>query len=435
MNIAERLKDFFTSAEAKERKRKLLSASEVFCMAPWIQLHAQTNGKVSPCCMSFVTGGNELGDLRENPDLRESWNSKNMKQLRQNMLQGKKSSICTHCYEYEKVGKFSERMQYNRDFKNEYPRITATLADGTFKKLSVPVIDIRFSNKCNYKCRICDSDYSTLWYDEEKKIGRAGRLAPLTSKENKVANDELAFWQSYQSLLPEVKRLHFAGGEPLFMDEHYQTLEHLIAIGKTDVALSYNTNFSTLRYKQYNVVELWNKFKKVDVWASLDGMDERGDYQRKGQRWKTIEENIRMVKQQCPSVIFGVNATVSIFNVLHIPSFYKYLVEQQLVLPERMNLYLLFSPEYFNITNLTPALKQKAVQQFEELERSYLNTLPDSANIKNHIQAVITYMQSAEGNAQKEFQHWVKAVDNSREENFVSTFPELEEMMAENQFA
>jgi MoaA/NifB/PqqE/SkfB family radical SAM enzyme len=396
-------------------------------MAPWIQLHAQTNGKVAPCCMSSIHGGNELGDLRENPNLEDAWNSDNMKQLRLNMLSGKKSSICTHCYDYEKVGKFSERMQYNKDYRRHYSKVTATLKDGSLKDLNVPLIDIRFSNKCNYKCRICDSVYSSRWYDEEIKTGKIPGLP--STKEMKIASDETKFWESYLRFLPKVQRLHFAGGEPLFMDEHYKALEHLIEIGNTDTVLSYNTNFSTLRYKKYNVVELWNKFKKVDVWASLDDMGDAGDYQRKGQKWSKIEENIRTVQRECPSVLFGVNVTVSIFNILHVPAFYKYMVQNKFVEPGRMNLYLLFDPPYMNITNLPPAIKQKAVEQFEELEKNFLSTSPDASNIRNHINAVITYMMSGQGSGQKEFQHWINAIDAIREEKFVSTFPELAELM------
>src|ERR1051325_9408309 len=111
-----------------------------------------------------------------------------------------------------------------------------------------------------------------------------------------MAGDEEKFWESYERLLPHVGRMHFAGGEPLVMDEHYRVLDYLISIGKTDVTLSYNTNFSMLRYKKYNIVELWNKFKRVEVWASLDGMGEQGDYHRKGQRRHKIEENIRTVQ-------------------------------------------------------------------------------------------------------------------------------------------
>jgi hypothetical protein len=245
----------------------------------------------------------------------------------------------------------------------------------------------------------------------------------------KVSNDEDAFWQSYTSLLGDVKRLHFAGGEPLFMDEHYKALEHLISIGKTDVTLSYNTNFSTLRYKKYDVVSMWNKFETVDVWASLDGMGAQGDYQRKGQKWEKIEENIRTIQRDCTSLLFGVNVTVSMLNILHIPDFYRYMVEQKLVEPQRLNLYLLFDPSYMNITNLPLAIKQKAIKQFEALDRDFLNTLPNPEHIRNHIAAVVNFMMGEQGNELDSFRHWIGAVDHVRNEDFIATFPELASLM------
>src|SRR5687767_401307 len=116
----------FSISHIAARNSKLVTTSEVFCMAPWIQLHAQTNGKIAPCCMSSVHDGNELGDLRENPNLADAWNSENMKKLRVNMMAGKKSSICTHCYDYEKVGRASERMEYNTLYRRYFSRIDAT---------------------------------------------------------------------------------------------------------------------------------------------------------------------------------------------------------------------------------------------------------------------------------------------------------------------
>lgn len=408
---------------------KLLEKSDVFCMAPWIQLHAQTNGKVAPCCMSFIESNNEIGDLRDNPDLKDAWNSANMKELRLNMLKGKKSMICTHCYNYEKVKKNSERMYYNKEYKRHYSRVINTAKDGTVKTTSVPLIDIRFSNKCNYKCRICDSVYSSLWYDEEKKIDKTPGLP--STKEMNVSDDMLRFWESYKHFLHGVERLHFAGGEPLIMDEHYKTLEYLISIGRTNITLSYNTNFSTLTYKHYDIISLWNKFEKVDVWASLDGMGKKGDYQRKGQRWQKIEENIRRIQNESTTVLFGINVTVSVFNILDIPEFYKYMVDNKFVQPDRMNLYLLFSPSYFNVTNLTSTLKEKAKLKLGQFEKEYVDSLSNNSNIKNHLGAVINYMLSANDNKQDEFRHWVTQVDKIRNENFISVFPELEDMLNE----
>lgn len=424
MKIAQKIKHFILDPSGK--RKALLDNSKVFCMAPWIQLHAQTNGKVAPCCMSSIKNGNEIGDLNINPSLLDSWNSENMKKLRLDMLSGNKNSICDNCYDYEKLGRSTERHYYNRDFQSYFSRVKDTNSDGAVNNNTVPIIDIRFSNKCNYKCRICNSDYSTLWYDEEIKLGKS--VNPL-SKEIKVAANEIKFWESFKALLPTVKRLHFAGGEPLFMDEHYATLEHLITIGNKNVNLTYNTNFSTLRYKRYNVVDLWKNFRQVDIWASLDGMGPQGDYQRKGQKWETIEENIRIIQQECENVVFGVNVTVSIFNIMHIPDFFKYLVEHKLVKPERVNLYPLMYPQHFCVDNLQPELKVQATELHRNFEKNYLQNNPKYENIANHYNAIITLMNANDRQAKLAFKQAIESVDTIREEDFKTTFPELKSML------
>jgi MoaA/NifB/PqqE/SkfB family radical SAM enzyme len=430
MSIRNKIDALFTPRVS--RKGRLFEQSKVFCMSPWIQLHAQTNGKVSPCCMSSVADGNEIGDLKLNPDLSASWNSDNMKKIRRNMLHGEKSSICSNCYKYEELGKFSERMQYNKDFRHYYPRVESTQPDGALPDPSVPIIDIRFSNKCNYKCRICSSEYSTLWLEDEIKAGLA---APHQVKEKRAASDDLAFWESFKKLLPTVKRLHFAGGEPLFMEEHYQVLEYLISIGKTDVNLTYNTNLSTLRFKRHNVIDYWRQFRQVDIWASLDGMGPQGDYQRKGQKWAGIEDNIRAIQAACPNVFFGVNITTSILNIFHIPDFYRHLVDHGFVKPDRVNLYLLFYPDCFAITNLTPALKQKVMALYDRFSKEYLDKIHDSKKTKDHVAAVLNLMNSKQDALLYAFYDKITRVDHIREEDFLAIYPELKEMFNSQEVA
>lgn len=421
MNFQELLKNKFTALFPSNRGEKNLVHSKVFCMAPWIQLHATPEGEVTPCCMSAYKGDN-VGSLRQNSNLLAAWNSEKMKRFRLNMLEGKKNSICSNCYSHEDLGKFSDRMQYNRDYANYYNRITTTLPDGTVQDSSIPVLDIRFSNKCNYKCRICNINNSSLLYEEALKLGQ---VKPGTPKEIKAASDETVFWESYKDLLPGVKRLHFAGGEPLMMDEHYQALEHLIAIGNTDLTLSYNTNFSTLRYKRHDIINLWNQFRQVDVWASLDAMGEQGDYQRKGQRWKEIEENIHILQKKATTVLFGIDATVSVFNIFHIPAYYKYLVENKLVAIDRLNLYYLHDPDYFSVTNLTPHLKQNAIELYQNFSAGFLQQLSGTERIKEHCAALIKYMLSENLNKRIEFKNRISEIDELRNEKFTSVFPEL----------
>jgi len=404
-------------------KKNLLDKSNVFCMAPWIQLHAQTNGHVAPCCMADAVLGRETGDLNDNANLSQQWNSSKMQELRKNMLMGVASPICASCYKYESHGKVSERMNYNRDHKRKVSRLLMTSESGYLEEQSIPILDLRFSNKCNYKCRICNSEYSTLWYEEELKVGNCYGQAPVKEKLITIKQDEL--WQSLEEKLHAVEQIHFAGGEPLFMDEHYRVLEKLIELGNTDVVLTYNSNFSTLRYKKYDVIELWRKFKRVDLWASLDGMGEKGDYQRKGQKWHKIEDNFREVMRQCTNVQMGVNVTVSVFNVFDVCDFYKYMVQNKFVKPERMNLYSLFGPECFSIVQLSSELKQKAAERIDYFLQHEIQHIENHENFKNHLLSVRTYLFSEQGNMQHVLRERVAAVDALREENFVDVFPEL----------
>jgi len=428
MGISAIFKKFITGTSSEQKE---VPRSNTFCMAPWIQLHAQTHGEVMPCCVSQYKGA-PVFDLRKNPRLEEAWNSTEMKALRKRMLRGEKSKICEDCYEHETLGKYSDRLQYNRDYKEYSGRVDSTLPDGTVTEQSIPLLDIRFSNVCNYKCRICNSSNSSLLHTEDLKLGK---ISPAQPKIMKAANDESAFWDSFQRLLPDVKKLHFAGGEPFFIEEHYKTLEQFISKGRTDVVLSYNTNFSTLEFKGYNLVAMWRNFRRVEIWASLDDMGARGDYQRKGQQWEKVEENIRKLQQYCPHVLFGIDITVSIFNILYIPKYYRYLVESGLVNAGRVNLYFLRAPEYLCVTNLTPQLKRQAAESYNGFISECLDKAEERKKIKEQAAALIRFMQSAQTEKQREFAKRISEADELRNEKFSDIFPELSAMMELSQQA
>lgn len=406
----------------KFRNHPNINKSKVFCMSPWIQLHAQTNGFVGPCCMASMNESNKLSDLNDNPNLKEAWNSDKMRELRVNMLNGIKSSICDNCYKYEELGHESERMKYNRDYVDKSDRVFKMSKDG-FVEQPILLLDLRYSNKCNYKCRICDSSYSSLWYEDEQKLGKTPQL-PSQKKMHLLLKqgDDIS---SMHDTLQNVIKIHFAGGEPLIMDEHYDVLKRLLEMHRNNVTLSYNTNFSTLKYKNVNIVELWKKFDKVDVWASLDGMGARGDYMRKGQRWNTIEENIQTFFKEVPNGLLGVNITVSLLNVFHIPDFVQYLIQQLKIHPQRINLYLLFGPHYYSLIQLPIDLKQKAEAVLLRFKNEYLSNLDGGNHLSGHIDMVINHLNSEQGNELDKFLYWTQKIDELRGENFVEVFPEL----------
>ena len=76
-------------------KETLLTESETFCMFPWVHLNATPKGDIYPCCSNDYS--NPIGNARD-MSLQEAFNTDYMKELRLNMLAGKKTDICNFCY-------------------------------------------------------------------------------------------------------------------------------------------------------------------------------------------------------------------------------------------------------------------------------------------------------------------------------------------------
>ena len=74
-----------------DKHQDLLTTDPHFCMLPWIHLHAFPDGRAYPCCMSEYNLPS--GDLKKET-MKDVWNSKSMKDMRLNMLNGKPSKEC-----------------------------------------------------------------------------------------------------------------------------------------------------------------------------------------------------------------------------------------------------------------------------------------------------------------------------------------------------
>ena len=236
------------------------------------------------------------------------------------------------------------------------------------------------------------------------------------------SNDKL-----YDQFLPhfkDIETFYFAGGEPLLTDKHYDILEHLIEIKKTDVKLFYNTNLSTLFYKNKSVVDLWNHFSKVTVSASLDSWGDRAEYIREGTDWMLIKNNIKTIKQQTPHVNLQTNTVVSIFNVLTLQDFFEHLFQENLFDPSTIeaNFYNLVDPYYYSMQILPEDLKIKTIDKLKSSNLPY--------HINRKLSDTIRYIQTSQynNNLHRNFIKVTDHYDGIRNRKLLDTFPELTEL-------
>jgi len=230
--------------------------------------------------------------------------------------------------------------------------------------------------------------------------------------------------------MDHVEEIYFAGGEPLIMDEHYYILEKLIARGRRDVKIRYNTNLLKIRYRHWDNLELWSNFDRVDIMASLDAMGARAEYIRSGTVWSSIDANIRRLIAS-PNVTFHVQPTIQVLNILHPPDFIDYLFACGL---ETHLLHLnnvLTSPRQYHINTLDADHKAMVADRLS----AHVHSIADQHTaqyLRSSYDSIISYMHTRSERTATEwasihhsFVEQTTGLDKLRSEDFLSTFPEL----------
>lgn len=309
------------------------------CIAPWIHLHTWPNKNVFPCCMTSMH--DVVGNLGTQT-LEEIWNSPKMRQLRLDMLADKENDMCKRCWVQERSGHPTMRTMLNREFEHLLNRWDETKPDGSAEYAPV-YWDFRFSNICNMRCRSCGPQLSSGWYEDTKK-----RWGKLPSDVADLTDRTPELWDQLEPLFETVEEIYFAGGEPLIMEEHYRILKRLDQMGRHDVRLKYNTNFSKMRYKSLDAIEMWNRFESVEIGASLDSWGSRAEYIRKGTVWPETVANIERLKCEAPSVKFFISCTVGTQNVLSLTEYIELAVDSGWIEPGGFHINPIQDPVHLN---------------------------------------------------------------------------------------
>ncbi len=404
-----------------ERQKELLIKSDTFCMLPWMHLHAYPDGRAYPCCFGFDRY--PVGDFNKN-SLKEVFNNDKMKEMRRNMLAGKKCKQCVKCYDQEDSGFFSLRLSSNKHFGHNINLVDSTQADGT-ADFVMKYWDIRFSNICNFACRSCGTWFSSNWYEDHIKINGG---PPNHAKIMKVGRKADDMWEQVLENIDHAEQFYFAGGEPLIMEEHYRILKELDKRKAYHIRLIYNTNFSRLKFKDMDVLELWNKFDSVSVGASLDAEGPRAELMRTGTKWEETVKNRKRMIEVCPNVDFYISSTVSLPNAFHVADFHRNWVEQGLIKPQDFNYNLLQMPTWQRLDILPLEYKE----QIKEKYTTHLEWLKEQDHLtrasKGYESALDWMFKKDNTKHLPWFFERTKKYDEVRNEKFTDVFPEWKEL-------
>jgi len=322
------------------------------------------------------------------------------------------------------------RNSFNKRFGHHISRVDNTESNGHLEELTLSYWDIRFSNLCNFRCRSCGHIFSSNWYDDQLKLiemngGNAEKFKKRSARIEYAGRTQLDVWEQLEPHLDYVEHIYFAGGEPLIMEEHYRILDALLKKGKNNVRLTYNTNFSELRYRKQNVLELWNEFTDVCVGASLDAMGPLAELVRKGTVWAKTERNREEMLRICPHVDFYISPTLSVMNALQLPSFHRDWVAKGFLKPQDLHVNILQDPPFFRI-DILPFQYKLDIQELYLEHIKWLTPLDRLKRATTGFESAINFMM-ADDKSHLIPQFWDRTnkMDTIRGEKLLDVVPQL----------
>ncbi len=388
--------------------------TDTFCVLPFTHLSTRPDGAITPCCRSRDTLGN-IKDMT----FEEAWNSERQQQLRKDLLSGVRNKHCFQCWDMEDQGSVSMRQSMNKT--REYMIPDSCTAEMPFV---VPVLELKMSNMCNFRCRTCKPDLSTTWLKDWNAVKHEYESLDLqndTKRQTNFDNDQ--FVEDIVKLAPTIEIVEFAGGEPLMDPLHYKVL-HALEPFASNITVKYSTNLSKVKFGKFDTIASWAKFRKVDLSLSIDGHPELNNYIRTESDTDVLAENLKLVRAELGDKYDGRAALCySAWNVFGLPESYEYF-ERVLDTPVHGN--IAWDPIFINPQVLPQELKQKATLKYKK----YLNTIEPKGERNKRIHRFINQNLNFL-NAKDESQHFeqfirfTKTLDRTRSTNMIEVIPEF----------
>lgn len=287
-------------------KIKPSEGNKTFCMAPWRHTYLSPQSERRMCCASTEPAQNFTqyidtaeGSNTYNPmSLQEHWNSDHMKSIRRRMMAGDELEECKVCND-KLLHTTVYRDYFNSMFGKDIDQAFEMTKPDGHTDMETVSFDYRFSNLCNFKCRMCGSMLSSQWEAEERKhnFSAIDENLWMHATVKKQIQDftknvvEKEFSDAIERKI--IEEIYWVGGEPLMYEEHWKYMKRIVDIEHgQSVHARYNTNLSRIKYKGIDLFQdILTNFKSWQICASIDGTGDIGEWIRTGLDYNKFIEN------------------------------------------------------------------------------------------------------------------------------------------------
>ena len=287
-----------------------MNKPDTLCLAPWTHTYLSPQTERRLCCASREPAQNfrqyidtESGTGKYIPiTLDEHWNGEHMRSVRRRMMAGEILPECEICND-KLLNTSVYRSYFDSLFGHKYLQVVNTTDETGFTSMKPVSWDYRFTNLCNFKCRMCGDMLSSSWETEQRQHNmidwsnpKNNWMQPVIKKQIEEFQDtqiEAEFSQAVEE--HRVEEVYWVGGEPLMYEQHWRYMKRIVELGDgPNVYARYNTNLSRVDYKGINLYrDILSRIRDWQICASLDGTGPIGEYIRSGLNYDAWLANFR----------------------------------------------------------------------------------------------------------------------------------------------
>jgi hypothetical protein len=272
---------------------------DTLCLAPWTHTYLSPQTERRMCCASREPAQNfqqyidtAAGTGQYIPiTLDQHWNSDHMRSVRRRMMAGETLPECEVCNN-RLLNTDVYRDYFWSLFNHKYSQVINSTDETGYTTMQPVSWDYRFSNLCNFKCRMCGDMLSSAWETEQRQHNM---IDWSNSKNNWMLPEVKAEISKFQDTQIEaefaaaveqhrVEEIYWVGGEPLMYEQHWRYMKRIVELGDgPKLYARYNTNLSRVEYRGINLYrDILVNIRDWQIGASLDATGPIGEYIRTG---------------------------------------------------------------------------------------------------------------------------------------------------------
>jgi sulfatase maturation enzyme AslB (radical SAM superfamily) len=275
-----------------------------------------------------------------------------MRSVRLKLLAGEEIPQCAVCND-KLLNEQVYRQHFNWYYKDKLDQVFESTDETGATTMKVESFDYRFSNLCNFSCRMCGDMLSSSWETENKKHGKGdyenyriwGRK-DIKAQLLKFHDQEIVkeFTEAVED--KRVTEFYWCGGEPLMWKIHWTAMKRVIELGYSHKVLArYNSNMSKIDFYGMNLFDdILAHYPKWQICASIDGTGEVGEYIRTGLKYDEWLSNVRYGL----NTIKGPHQRMQLDLTITLPGLFD--LENMVHLSNDLNIELL-TKQVFNFSN------------------------------------------------------------------------------------